>query len=107
MMPSAVTLSGAPSRKPGLGGLACPAADARGRGISVGISIALFDVSGSRLGLRGPHPRLPGHQMPVPAKHADRLAAPRAMQRLEDARKESPALPVLLLLAFNGVSTHR
>jgi hypothetical protein len=73
----------------------------------VGISIALFDVSGFRLGLRGPHLRLPGHQMPVTAKHADRLAAPRTMKRLEDARKESFALPALPGLAFNGMNTHR
>ncbi|WFU16397.1 hypothetical protein [Bradyrhizobium sp. CB3481] len=73
----------------------------------MGISIALFSISGFRLGLRGTHLRLPGHQMPVTAKHADRLAAPRTMKRLEDARKESLALPALARLAFNGVSTHR
>ena len=104
-MASAVALSGDPSRKPGLGGLGCPAAGACGT--FVGISIALFDVSGFRLTLRRPHLRLPGHQMPVTAKHADRLAAPRAMKRLEDASEESLVLRVLPRLAFNGMNTHR
>jgi hypothetical protein len=107
MMVSAVTLSGVTSREPGLGVLVCPVAGARGRVTSVGISAALFDLSGFRRGLGRADLRLSGQQVPVPAQHPYRFAAPGTMKRLEDARKESLAPDARPGLAFAGRSTHR
>ena len=62
------------------------------RVISVGISAALFGLSGFRHGLRGAYPSLPGNQMTITAQHPYRLAAPRTVKRLEQADKNSLAL---------------
>ena len=107
MMLMAVPLSGVTSREfiPGI--LARPADGAGKRVISVGISAALFGLSGFRHGLHRANLRLPGHQMTVTAQHPYRLAAPRAVERFEQARKKSLALRARPGLAFNGGSMHR
>ena len=88
-------------------GILARSADGAGkRVISVGISAALFGLSGFRHGLRGTNLSLPGNQMTVTAQHPYRLAAPRAVKRFEQARKEAPALRAQPGLAFGG-STHR
>lgn len=107
MMASAVTLSGATSREPGLGVLPCPVVSARGRVISVGIPAALFGVRGLRRGLGGANLRLSGHQVPVAAQHPYRLAAARTMQRLQDAHEEALAPDAGPGLTFKGRSMHR
>ena len=56
---------------------------------------------------RGTDLSLPGNQMTVTAQHPYRVATPRTVERLEQARKESLALRALPGLAFNGVSAHR
>jgi len=45
----------------------------------VGISAALFGLSGFRRMLRGTDLSLPGNQMTVTAQHLYRVAAPRAV----------------------------
>jgi hypothetical protein len=106
MMVSAVMLSGVTSREfiPGI--LARSADGAGKRGISVGISAALFGLSGFWHMPRGTNLSLPGDQMTVTVQHPYRLAAPRAVKRFEQARKESLALRTLPGLALGG-STHR
>ena len=106
MMVSAVMLSGVTSREfiPGI--LARSADGAGKRGISVGISAALFCLSGFRHMDRGTNPSLPGNQMPITAQHPYRVAAPRAVERFEQVRKEALAIRVRPGLAFGG-STHR
>ena len=106
MMASAVMLSGVTSREfiPGI--LARLADGADERAISVGISAALFGLSGLRHMARGTNLSLPGNQMTVTAQHPYRVAAPRAVKRFEQARKESLALRARPGLAF-GESTHR
>jgi hypothetical protein len=79
---------------------------ADGRVIFVGISAALFCLSGLRHMPRGTDLSLPGNQMTVTAQHPYRVAAPRAVKRFEQAHKESLALRVRPGLAFGG-STHR
>ena len=56
---------------------------------------------------RGTNLSLPGNQMPVTAQHPNRVAAPRAVERFEQPRKDSLALRALPGLAFNGLSAHR
>jgi hypothetical protein len=106
MMVSAVMLSGVTSREfiPGI--LARSADGAGKRVISVGISAALFGLSGFRHMDRGTNLSLPGNQMPVTAQHAYRVATPRTMERFEQARKEALALHARPGLAFGG-RTHR
>jgi hypothetical protein len=106
MMVSAVMLSGVTSREfiPGI--LARSADGAGKRVISVGISAALFDLFGFRDMDRGTNLSLPGNQMPVTAQYPYRVAPPRAVERLEQARKESLALHARPGLAFGG-RTHR
>jgi hypothetical protein len=106
-MASAVMLSGVTSREPGPGVPMRRVIGADGRVISVGISVALFDLSGFRHMPRGTNLSLPGNQMTVTAQHPYRVAAPRAVKRFEQARKKSLALGVRPGLAFNGGSTHR
>ena len=105
-MASAVMLSGVTSREfiPGI--LARPADGAGERAISVGISAALFGLSGSWHIRRGTNLSLPGDQMTVTTQHPYRLAAPRAVKRFEQACKETFALRTWPGLAF-GESTHR
>ena len=107
MMVSAVTLSGVTSREfiPGI--LARLADGADERVISVGISAALFGLSGFRHTLRGTELGMPGNQMTVTAQHPYRLAAPRAVKRFEQADKKSLALRARPRLDFNGMSAHR
>ena len=107
MMVSAVRLSGVTSREfiPRI--LARLANGTDERVISVGISAALFGLSGFRHMPRGTDLSLPGNQMTVTAQHPYRLAAPRAVKRFEHARKKSLALRAQPGLAFNGGSTHR
>ena len=104
MMASAVMLRGVTSREfiPGI--LARSADGAGKRVISVGISAALFDLFRHRD--RGTNLSLPGHQMTVTAQHPYRVAAPRSVQRFEQAREESPALRARQGLAVGG-NTHR
>jgi hypothetical protein len=106
MMASAVMLSGVTSREPGPGAPTRCVIGAGGRVISVGISAALFGLSGFRHMPRGTDLSLPGNQMTVTAQHPYRVAAPRAVKRFEQAHKESPALRALPGLAFGG-NTHR
>jgi len=105
-MVSAVMLSGVTSREfiPGI--LARSADGAGKRVISVGISAALFDLFEFRDMDRGTNLSLPGNQMPVTAQYPYRVAPPRAVERLEQARKESLALHARPGLAFGG-RTHR
>jgi hypothetical protein len=105
-MASAGMLSGVTSREfiPGI--LARPADGAGERAISVGISAALFGLSGFRHMPRGTNLSLPGNQMTVTAQHPYRVAATRAVKRFEQAREESLALRALPGLAFGG-NTHR
>ncbi|MGY2901603.1 hypothetical protein [Bradyrhizobium sp. URHC0002] len=103
MMASAVMLRGVTSREFIPGVLARSADGAGERVISVGISAALFGLSGFRHMPRGADLSLPGNQMPVTAQHPYRIAPPRAVKRFEHARKEARALRGL---AFGG-STHR
>ena len=105
-MVSAVMLSGVTSREfiPGI--LARSADGAGKRVISVGISAALFGFFGLRDMDRGTNLSLPGNQMPVTAQYPYRVAPPRAVERLEQARKESLALHARPGLAFGG-GTHR
>ena len=107
MMVSAVMLSDVTSREfiPGI--LTRLADGTDERVISVGISAALFGLSGFWRRLRGANLSLPGNQMTVTAQHPYRLSAPRAVKRFEQARKKTLALRAQLGLAFNGVSTHR
>ena len=107
MMASAVTLSGVTSREfiPGI--LARSADGAGKRVISVGISAALFGLSGFRHMARGTDLSLPGNQMTVTAQHPYRVAAPRAVKRFEQADKKSLALRARPGLDFNGMSAHR
>jgi len=102
----AVMLSGVTSREfiPGI--LARSADGAGKRGISIGISAALFGLSGFRHIARGTDPSLSGHQMTVAAQRPYRVAAPRTVQRFEQARKEALAIRARPGLAFGG-STHR
>jgi len=106
MMVSAVRLGGVTSREfiPGIPARLADGTDERV--ISVGISAALFGLSGFWHMLHGTDLSLPGNQMTVTAQHPYRLAAPRAVKRFEQARKESLALRARLGLAF-GRSTHR
>ena len=59
---------------------------ADGRVISVGISAALFGLSGFWHLPRGTDLSLPGNQMTVTAQHPYRVATPRTVERLEQAR---------------------
>jgi hypothetical protein len=106
MVVRAVMLSGATSREfiPGI--LAHSADGAGKRGISVGISTALFGLSGFRHMNRGTDLSLSGNQMTVAAQHPYRVAAARTVKRFEHARKKTIALRVRPGLAFGG-STHR
>ena len=106
MMVSAVMLSGVTSRESIPGILARLADGADERAISVGISAALFILSGLRHIARGTNLSLPGIQMTVAAQHSYRVAAPRAVERFEQVPEESLALGVWPGLAF-GESTHR
>ena len=107
MTASAVTLVDVTSREPGRRALTGPAVGARGRVMFVGISTALFGISGLQRRLGGTNLRLACRQMPVTAQHPYRLAAPRTMKCLEDARKESLAPPGPAGLSLNGVNAHR
>ena len=106
MMASAVGLSGVTSREfiPGI--LACPANGAGERVISVGISAAFFCFLEFRRSIQGANLRLSGIQMVITAQHPYRVAAPRSVQRFEQAREESPALRARQGLAVGG-NTHR
>ena len=106
MMVSAVRLGGVTSREfiPGIPARLADGTDERV--ISVGISAALFGLSGFWHMLRGTDLSLPGYQMTVAAQHPYRIAAPRAVKRFEQARKEALALRARPGLAFGG-STHR
>jgi hypothetical protein len=105
-MASAVMLRGVTSREFIPGVLARSADGADERVISVGISAALFGLFGLRDMDRGTNLSLPGNQMPVTAQHPYRVAAPRAVERFEQACKEALALHVRPRLAFGG-RTHR
>jgi len=107
MMASAGMLTGFTSREPGPGVPTRLAIGADRRVISVGISVALFSLSGFRHMPRGTNLSLPGNQMTVTAQHPYRVAAPRAVKRFEQAREEPLALRARPGLAFNGVSAHR
>jgi len=76
MMVSAVMLSGVTSREFIPGVLARPADGADERAISVGISAALFILSGLRHMARRTNLSLSGNQMTVAAQHLYRVAAP-------------------------------
>ena len=99
-------LSGVTSREfiPGILTRAADGADERG--IFVGISAALFGLSGFRDMDRGTDLSLPGNQMPVTAQHPYRVAASRAVKRFEQVREETRALRARPGLAFGG-RTHR
>ena len=105
-MVSAVMLSGVTSREsiPGIPARLADGADERA--ISVGISTALFILSGLRHMARGTNLSLTGNQMTVAAQHPYRVAAPRTVKRFEQVPEESLALGVWPGLAF-GESTHR
>jgi hypothetical protein len=107
MMASAVMLGGVTSREFSPGILARSADGAGERAIFVGISAALSGLSGFWHMPRGTNLSLPGDQMTITAQHPYRVAAPRAVKRLEQACKESLALRARPGLAFNGVSAHR
>jgi hypothetical protein len=105
MMESAVMLSGVTSRE-FIPGIPARAADGAGeRGISVGISAALFGLSGCWRIRRGTNLSLSGDQMTVTTQHPYRLAAPRAVKRFEQTCKEAFASRTLPELAF-GENTH-
>lgn len=106
-MANGVRLSGVPSREfvPGIPARLADGADERA--ISVGISAALFGLSGFRHRLRGANLSLPGNQMTVTTQHPYRLSAPRAVKRFEQADKKSPALRARPGLDFNGIDAHR
>ena len=106
MMVSAVMLSGVTSREFIPGVLARPADGADERAISVGISAALFILSGLRHVRRGTNLGLPGDQMAVTAQYPYRVLAPRVVKRFEQERKKSLALSARPGLAF-GENTHR
>ena len=79
VMASGARLSGVTSRE-SIPGILPRLADGAGeRAISVGISAALFGLSGFRRMLRGTDLSLPGNQMTVTAQHLYRVAAPRAV----------------------------
>jgi hypothetical protein len=101
MMASAVMLSGVTSHEPGPGVPMRRVIGADGRVISVGISVALFDLSGFRHMPRGTNLSLPGNQMTVTAQHPYRVAAPRAVKRFEQARKN----PLCLVCGLDSPST--
>ena len=105
-MVSAVMLSGVTSREsiPGIPARLADGADERA--ISVGISTALFGLSGSWRIHRGTNLCLSGDQMTVTTQHPYRLAAPRAVKRFEQGCKEAYTLRTLPGVAF-GESTHR
>ena len=107
MMASAVRLSGVTSREfiPGILPRLADGADERV--ISVGISTALFGLSGSWRIHRGTNLCLSGDQMTVTAQHPYRLAASRAVKCFEQADKKSLALRARTGLDFNGMSAHR
>jgi hypothetical protein len=92
MMASAVRLSGFTSRELGPGVPTRLEIDADGRVTSVGISAALFALSGFRHRIHGKKLRLPGIQMAIAAQHAYRLAATGTVKRFEDAYKNVLAL---------------
>ena len=106
MMVSAVMLSGVTSREsiPGIPARLADGADERA--ISVGISTALFILSGLRHMARGTNLSLSSIQMTVAAQHPYRVSAPRAVERFEQVRKEALAVRARPGLAFGG-STHR
>lgn len=105
-MESAVMLRGFTSRE-FIPGVLTRSADGAGeRVISVGISAALFGLSGFRHMPRGTDLSLPGNQMPVTAQHPYCVATPRTVKRFEQARKEALALRARPGLAFGG-RTHR
>jgi len=106
MMVSAVMLSGVTSREFIPGVLARLVDGADERAISVGISAALFILSGLRHMARGTNLSLPGIQMTVAAQHPYRVAAARAVKRFEQEPEESLALGARPGLAF-GESKHR
>ncbi len=83
MMASAVMLSGVTSHEFVPGILARLADGADERVIFVGISAALFGLSGFRHMPRGTNLSLPGNQMTVTAQHPYRVAATRAVKRFE------------------------
>ena len=107
MMVRAVMLGGATSREfiPGI--LARSADGAGKRGISIGISAALFGLSGFRHIARWTDPSLPGHQMTVAAQHPYRVAASGTVKRFEDAQKNAFALHALFRPGFDEVMVHR
>ena len=76
MMVSAVMLSGVTSREFIPGVLARLADGADKRAISVGISAALFILSGLRHMACRTNLSLPGDQMTVAAQHLNRIPAP-------------------------------
>ena len=79
-MASGARLSGVTSREFVPGILARPADGAGERAISVGISAALFGLSGFRRMLRGTDLSLPGNQMPVTAQYPYLVATPRTVK---------------------------
>ncbi len=105
-MASAVMLSGVTSRESIPGALARLADGADERAISVGISLALFILSGLRQMARGTNLSLSGNQMTIAAQHPYCVAAPRAVKRFEQVPEESLALGAWPGLAF-GENTHR
>ncbi|ANW04729.1 hypothetical protein [Bradyrhizobium icense] len=107
MPASEAKLGGAPLRESSAGAPLRLAIGADGRAISVGIAVALCGLARLRRGLRGTNLSLAGNQTTVAAQHPDCVAAPRAMKRFEDTRKEPGMLRSLRGLVFNGVSMHR
>ena len=107
MMVSVVRLSGVTSCEFVPGILARLADGADERVISVGISAALFGLSGFQHMHRGTDLGLPGNQMTVTTQHPYRLAAPRAVKRFEQANEKSLALRARPGLDFNRMSAHR
>jgi hypothetical protein len=75
-----------------------------GSGCSLRSTGRAFPWAFSLVGFRRPNLRLPGDQMAVAPQHPDRLAAPRAVKRLEDGREESLACRTT---AFDRVGSHR
>jgi len=98
-------LSGFTSRELGPGIPTRLMIGADGRVISVGISAAHFSLSGFRHVPRRTNLSLSGDQVTVTAQHPYRVAAPRSVQRFEQAREESPALRARQGLAVGG-NTH-
>ncbi len=107
MMASKARLSGPASCELVVGTLPDSVIAAGGRGISVGISAALFCLLRYRRGDDRPDARRLRHQMAIAAEHSFGFVASRRVKRFEDENEQVSAFRPRPRFGFNGAAAHR